>query len=209
MNVFIGHYHQVLAAFHNKAEVELVIVERGKECATSVLEYAESNKIPAIEVINSRDLDDALGSKEVCLAVVASFGIILKNRAIQACRCIVNFHPGDVERVRGRHPLPQTILNGDPDMVISAHLINSDAIDAGPILGRLFLPIDYSDDYASNYQCLLDSLESFSGTILSRVFKGNFQVRSQCPGVETYFPPLSEHVLSEITGARNLLDYIR
>lgn len=209
MNVFIGHYPQVLDAFHRLHPVNHIIIESGKSAAKEVIEYAEAKQIPLSPVANSPEIDDLFREMKVDKAVVASFGLILRKATIQACRRIINFHPGDIELFRGRHPLPQTILNGWPEMAISAHLIDSESIDAGPILGRLLLPIDYNSSYSANCDRLLKSLPSFAHLILKQAFNGSHCHRSFIPKAGSYYPPVENSLLKKMMHSDTLQKYCR
>jgi methionyl-tRNA formyltransferase len=207
MNIFIGNYSQVLKVLIEITSVDLIVVEKSKNNSSAIRSIALHNNIQLVEVASSSDIDKALKNKRVHLAVVASFGLILKQNTISACRCIVNFHPGDIERFRGRHPLPQTILNGFPEMAITAHLIDSEAIDAGPILGRLQLPINFTQNYDWNYSRMLDSLSLFAKIILSPIVEGNINSREHSPNMNTYFAPLNKQTLKLVIEAPNLLKF--
>lgn len=209
MNVFIGHYSHVLDAFHRLSPVNHIIVEAGKPAADEVIQFAKTKQIRLSEVTSSGDIDDQIRGEDIDTAVVASFGLILKQPSIQACRRIINFHPGDIELFRGRHPLPQTILNGWPEMAISAHLIDSESIDAGPILGRLLLPIDYSTNYSTNYARLLNALPSFANLILKEVLNGSCSPRPFLPREGSYYPPIESSRLESLMQADTLQEYCR
>jgi methionyl-tRNA formyltransferase len=208
MNVFIGHYHQVLEAFHQISPVDLILVESVEKAGSVILEYAERHRIPLRVTRTSQDINDALTECSVRLAVVASFGVILRSPAICACEKIVNFHPGDVEYFRGRHPLPQTILNKWPDMCLTAHFIENESIDSGPLLRRLSLPINYDGSFEENYARLRKQLFSFASEALIQVLSGNYYARPFSPKINSYYRPLSSEVLSRILSAERLKDIV-
>ena len=90
-----------------------------------------------------------IGKINLCL--VAGFSYILPQGMIDRCRDVVNIHPGILQQCRGPQPVAAAILRGHPRFGVTAHRIDSQAIDAGPILAQRSLDIDYSKSYGVNY----------------------------------------------------------
>lgn len=114
-------------------------------------------------VSSSEDIENIVNDMDIpCVTcVIASFGLLFSQTLIDRFKQVVNFHPGDVLTCRGRHPLPFAILKKLPLMCITAHLITSEKIDAGPIITQIFMPISYSKSYEFNANILQMVLYGF------------------------------------------------
>ncbi|MCK4661194.1 MAG: hypothetical protein KAV82_16865, partial [Phycisphaerae bacterium] len=149
MNVFMGAYVEVLEVADALLGVDLVIVE-DKPASQQAREYC-TNRSKRMEVLGPEDSPhDLLDGVEMGLALVASFAHILCNEFIRRAGLILNFHPGVIEMCRGRHPLPCAILARHALMGVTCHVIDSEAVDAGPIVAQVRLPINYAKDYRYN-----------------------------------------------------------
>jgi methionyl-tRNA formyltransferase len=105
----------------------------------------------------------------------AGCGLLFSQAVIDSCARVVNFHPGDLFTCRGKHPLPFAILKKLPQMCFSAHGIDSEKIDAGPLIAQLFLPIDYSASYAVNERILLAALPDFAASVIALLQTADFK----------------------------------
>ena len=142
MNVFMGHFEVVLEELlRNEICIDIAIVE-DKPANSKVIEVCKKEGIPIYVIKRYAELEIIFSNYEkIEYCFIASFGKILKKEIIKKCKYILNFHPGDVFRCRGRHPLPSAILHNYPEMGITVHLIEDERIDAGPILYRLLFPL--------------------------------------------------------------------
>jgi len=176
-SVFIGHFVEALQSVGRLTNLKAVIGEKGKT-PPSVQSYCERHSLPLHYVANSTELTALFIEKEeLCSRTFfsAGCGLLFAQSVIDACTRVVNFHPGDLFTCRGRHPLPFAILKKLPQMCISAHFIDSEKIDAGPLITRIFLPIDYDASYAANERALLDALPGFTASAIALIQKKNFK----------------------------------
>ncbi len=208
--VFIGNFVSVLKVVHSETNLNEVIVEKNN-FSDEFQMFCTDKKIKVYEVENLSDIERHLINKNyldvVCF--VASFGIIFSMKIINSFKKIVNFHPGDVFTCRGRHPLPFAIKKRLPMMAITAHYIDSEKIDCGPIIAQQFIPIDYNSDYKYNEKILLSTLEYFSHSVILLMenqfvvkYDWSFNFKSK------YNKKLLPHELDEIFNAKKLEDIL-
>jgi len=207
MNVFMGTYWEVLKVQHETIGLDLVIAE-DKPTSSNVIELAQQLGTN-LEVI-SASIPLAQVIPDTCeVAVVGSFGRILPQAIIDNCQSVVNFHPGIVQEIRGRHTIPVNARRGDAFMGITSHLIENEQIDAGPILAQIRIPIDYDANFDRNHL----RLRSYLGTMALDIFKaymatGRFVGVPWVPTPESYHRPLTPKELHEVLDAERLADCI-
>jgi methionyl-tRNA formyltransferase len=204
-NMFMGHYDIVLGELLKNITIDLVFVE-DKPANAKVKNMCKDHNIRCVVVSTSEDIMKAAnGLGRIDLCVVASFGIILKNMFIESCGQVVNFHAGDITACRGRHPLPAAILNGHTTMALTTHLIDSEEIDAGPIVAKVLLPIDYAKSYRYNEFRLLELLGPLAGLLMKDYVKySRFVTCAWDKKRSIYYRPLDKKTLDSIMSADTL-----
>ena len=205
MNIFAGTYHEVLTSADALVGIDLVLVEE-KPASEPVREWAARRGKP-IEVI-PRDRpfpEQVVAGAE--LLVMASFGRLLDASTVHAIGTVLNFHPGIIQTCRGRHPLPSAILRGDSMMGVTCHVVDSAAIDAGPIVAQIQMPIDYGASYAENDARLRRSLRGLVRTVLGEYSQtGRVVALPWTPAKGTYLPPVDGEVFCRLFAAKQLAD---
>ncbi len=147
-NVFIGSMDRVLMAMADHMPVHVVIASRGRlrnmrlekqlrGSGTLWLEY--TGREGFLEVI--ANIDDP----GIC--AVAGFSWRLEQPFIDACELLVNIHPGDLLCCRGPQPIEAALYHRHTSLGVCAHIIDSEAMDAGPILHSDSLSVDPSKGY--------------------------------------------------------------
>ena len=207
MNVFMGHCEIVLEELcNNKILIDIAIVE-DHPLNFKVVKFCKNRGIPFYIIKNSKDIGKVLSKYEnLEFCFVAIFGRILKSNVIKKFKYIINFHPGDVFKFRGRHPLHLAILHNYPEMGITVHLIEDESIDAGPILYRLLMPIDYDASYKFNEKRLLNALRYLAYLVANDIKQGKIISYRWNVEQSTYFKPLEREVLRKIVEAKRLRD---
>ena len=198
--IFIGHSVEALVSLNCKYPVDLVLVEN-RVVSSEVLAYCKRFEL------NYAFFEDFNFSESYfTFCLVCCFGRLLRQNVIAACDTVVNIHPGDIHKTRGRHPLPQAILNGDKYMGLTVHLIDDEKMDNGPVHSILRLPIDYSQSYQFNCRRLMNSipyvLELLINETVEKEIRENFvkvDIADDC-----YFKPLSNAEMEVICSASNL-----
>ena len=97
---------------------------------TSLAELAKKNRIP-IEYINTTG---AWGIEEADLVIVSTFHRLLRNAHLLSSPHIVNIHPSLLPSYRGATPITWQVLDNVYKTGVTAHLIDSEDIDTGPII---------------------------------------------------------------------------
>lgn len=211
MTIYIGNYIEVLKSFHKKHGVSIAIAEE-RNVDKQIVQYCEQQKIPLFLAISGDHLNEYLEtiSDTVDLCIIASFGLLLKQRFLEKTGWTVNIHPGSLETCRGRHPLPFAINKGLIFMSLTAHLIEDEKIDKGPVVAELSLPIDYEKTYAYNDEKLRGCLPFLTDLIVEqyqnedRILTGYVNL-----GDAPYNKRLDGDALHEMMNANNLLNYKR
>jgi methionyl-tRNA formyltransferase len=145
---------------------------------------------------------------EINLCVVAGFSYILPQCFIDRCSTVINFHPGLLHQCRGPQPVAAAIDAAHQDFGVSIHRIDSEAIDAGPIIIQKSIAINYQVSYAANYR----SIKTLMATLADQVFAGYrddvwpsgtaWQVRE-----DAYLPRLPKERLLDLIMAPSLVDW--
>jgi methionyl-tRNA formyltransferase len=99
------------------------------------------------EFLQTQDLNEpdalaALKHARAELAVSVSWINLLGKEACEAFRLgILNVHGGELPRYRGNAPIAWAILQGEPRVGITVHLMVPEAVDAGPIVMVDYFPL--------------------------------------------------------------------
>lgn len=201
--MFLGHFASVLERACAHFDVVAAGVENATKGAETTLVAANQN-IPVFEARQQGGIVDAIKEHDAHGVLVASFGRILKQQVIGSVEWIVNIHPGLLPECGGRHPLPTAILNRHATMGLTAHLIDDERIDHGPVIARCELPIDYRRNYRANEAKLLAELPSLVDSIAEAASTGF--VKRQALRKRIYFKPLSSKILDAIFNAPTVGD---
>lgn len=209
MTIYIGNYIEVLQTFHKKHGVTIAISEE-RNVDEKIIHFCEQENITLFLAASGNHLDEYLESitDSVELCIVASFGLLLKQSFLQKTEWTVNIHPGSLETCRGRHPLPFAIVKGLSFMTLTAHLIEDEKIDNGPVVAELSVPVDFEKSYSYNDKKLRSCLPFITEFIVSqynsekRILTGTIDLSRA-----TYNKRLDSETLHQIMNAENLLKY--
>jgi len=107
--------------------------------------YCKNHLIYLKGVIKNADLKNSF-TKNIDVGLVFGFGLIFKKNYIDKFKHgIWNFHPGDLPKYRGRHPITWAFLNDEKKIGLSIHSIN-EKIDQGFLIHKYFVKRNYYDD---------------------------------------------------------------
>ena len=209
MNVFLGHYEEALDAMLDTVGVELVIAEQHKFDGSAIAERVREHELQCAFVTNVKEIENVIAKTgPFKIGLVASFGMLLSDAVLAKFDKVINVHPGDVHRYRGRHPLPVAILNGEPYCSLSVHLINDEKIDRGPLLAQLFVAIDYSTNYQQNEKRLRAHLYPLLSVLLSQwKYQEKLPMWDWQPQAGSYRKALSKDVLEDLMSCSSLEKY--
>jgi methionyl-tRNA formyltransferase len=209
INLFLGTYISVLRVMMEYHDEIHVIIE-SKNTNSDIHKFCIHHDLHFYFVENEKDIENLVLYSQIGLVFVASFGLILTNKIIGRCHEIYNFHPGDLYKFRGRHPLPSAILSGAETMALSVHKIDSDRIDSGPMYSQIFLKIDYKKSYSENHERLQEALPFLAESICNNINEGrevpcwDWQISP-----DSYKSRLDAETLRQMINAENLLRYVK
>jgi len=109
--------------------------------------WAEGRGIPVYT--NIKDFDDVVKKANgMDAAVVASYGVILKENVLNAARLgCINIHPSDLPKYRGPSPMATAVYNGDRESMVCLMRVTP-AVDSGDVLMRRPFSIGENDTTA-------------------------------------------------------------
>ena len=198
---FFGNYDGAFQWLVDNTHIKFVVFEQNKENNVITL-LCQKIGIPIYLVKTTLDIENVIRHfKDIDLFIVASFGLIFTEQILQHPKLdTINFHPGVLPQYRGRHPLPQAILNKDQYMGFTSHIMNL-SIDKGEILNIIRLPIDYESTYAFNEEKLLHNLINF---VEETIYNYTHNIYTAPQGLSNYYKPLDKETLEKIFRATKL-----
>ncbi len=102
----------------------------------AVLDLAEKHSINVVKINTSKDLEEAVAGLDSRLAVLSSFGLLLREKVLRHFSLgIINTHPSLLPIGRGSTPIENAILKGDRETGISLIKISQE-LDAGDIYAQ-------------------------------------------------------------------------
>ncbi len=206
MNVFLGTFDGVLAAMSAHMDVGQVRSQQGK-LRNARLERSLREGGTEWDELSARADFDRWAEQQgpINLCVVAGFGYILKQDFIDRCATVINVHPGLLQQCRGPQPVAAAIQARHDQFGVSVHRIDSEQIDAGPIIEQRALPIDYTRSYQVNYQRIKQLMADLIQDLFSRHGDGEWPAGSAWqPGENSYLQRLPAEQLAALVRAPNL-----
>ncbi len=200
---FLGSFENVFLDLTGCYEIVFVLFEKGKE-NKNIINFCESKNIFYRSIKTKEDIKKVFYSFDnIDMVVVASFGIIFDNKMLQYPKYdVINIHPGILPEYRGRHPLPQAILNNDRYMGLTAHIMTLE-IDKGKVLNIVKKEIDYQKSYKENESLLLALLNGFVRKAISNYFHN---ISIDISGKERYYKPITQDAFKKILSVKKLKD---
>ncbi len=134
----------------------------------AIAKRAEENNIPIHFISKGRELLPIIQQYQPDLGVLAAFGKMVPDEAINAIPCgIINIHPSLLPKYRGTTPIESPLLNGDTETGVSVMRLVKE-MDAGPILAQATVPIFPE----TTKQILYDELSTLGAKLISDVLGG-------------------------------------
>lgn len=199
---FFGSYLFLVPLLLEKFESVDIYLEAPSDQMHSALDYYDTHIVAlgktSLHAL-PKDLPISSALPFYDIGFSASFGRIFKATDIRKFKYLFNLHPGPVSLARGRHPLPFAIKYNHDYIGVTFHQINSESIDAGPILleWKLARPdLPYQD-----LDMIVSSMAKASFKIALDLICATFPniYFAPCnPIAAAYYPPLSASDLSAI-----------
>lgn len=111
-----------------------------------VKQLALDHKIPVLQPVRLKDIDEELTAIKAEAAVLVSYGKIIPSRTLNLFGNIgiINIHPSRLPKYRGPSPIEATILAGDTSTAISIMQLDQ-GMDTGPVYAQLDVPLTGSE----------------------------------------------------------------
>jgi methionyl-tRNA formyltransferase len=205
--IFMGFSITALSTLHQKMGVQAALFE-DRPSNEEVMNFCRKNQIPFHVIQTHEDMVEYISTlPPITNCFVAAFGTILKDSFLSKIKNVINIHPADVRVCRGRHAFPQSIANGDSIMMATAHLIDSEKIDAGPIVALACLPFEYHESYSHNDRIM----QTLFGNVISMCcdfwkLHGRFPASPWNLSQSHYFQRMELSLFTKIVNSGNLLE---
>lgn len=178
----------------------------------AVTKLAEKHQIPIHKVQRGRDFLPIIQQYKPDLGVLAAFGKMVPDEAINAIPCgIINVHPSLLPKYRGTTPIETPLLNGDSGTGVSVMRLVKE-MDAGPILAQAKVKITSE----TTKQSLYDELSQLGAKLISDVLDGTLaKTAPESPqnDAEATFTAKLDKDMSELKfaekGAQRLVNEVR
>ena len=121
-------------------------------CDLSVLSQEHSIDCLKVDDINSADSKNWIRSRNPDIIFCFGWSRLLKEEILRIPPMgVIGFHPADLPRNRGRHPLIWALVLGLEATASTFFLMDANA-DSGEIVSQVKIEIKYEDDAASLYE---------------------------------------------------------
>jgi len=144
------------AIITTKAEPEYTVNEYDFE------RLANEWKIPFVltNTLDDPKVRDAVGGCDLGISI--NWTSIVQERHIKLFRLgIINIHCGDLPKYMGNACPNWAILNGDKEIIVSAHFMEGGRLDCGKILNQMRYPLSDRSTIGAVYKWLEDEMPSF------------------------------------------------
>lgn len=166
------------------------VVVRVKPTDDELTVAAKEFKLPIFQPqrCNSPEFLKVIKSLQPDLNLSVSYDQILRQSILDTAPMgFVNFHAGKLPWYRGRSVLNWTLINGEKEIGLTAHFVDT-GIDTGDIILQRILPVYWED----TYQTLLDRVvPEFPKLVVDTVdllYTGNYERCRQAHLPGSYFP---------------------
>jgi methionyl-tRNA formyltransferase len=142
--------------------------------------------------VSAPDAVDALRALRPEIGVLAAYGQILKQPVLDVPPFgILNVHASLLPRWRGAAPIPAAILAGDAETGATLMQVRL-ALDAGPMLDRVAMPIGDEDTTATLTPRVAEAGARLLMDVLPRWAAGEIAAEEQDEALATYAPQLEK-----------------
>ena len=173
MNIFLGSMEWVLELMSRHLDVDLVIAPRGRLRNMRLEKRLRDGGTRWLTIDDAAQYRELIaGLQGINLCVVAGFSRRIDQATIDRCERIINFHPGDLLCCRGPQPLESALLAGHTQLGVCAHLIDSETMDAGPIVARSLFDVRPERGYQWHHSELQQHIAEVATVVFSTIAGG-------------------------------------
>ena len=145
-------------------------------------------RIKKVKILNSKSIKKISINKNF-LGLVYDFRIIFKKEIIKSFKFgIINIHPGNLPKYRGRNPIVWAFLNNEKKIEVTSHLIN-DQIDRGYLLLKKTVRRSHND----NIKDIIFKINKVMPEILKKTKKNLLNKKFKKISKGNYWPRLKKN----------------
>ncbi len=189
-NVFFGSYHQLLEAMDQHLPVDIVLAPKGR------LRNMRLERRLRDRGVDWRELPDRetflqcqqeLGTLGYC--GVGGFSWRISQSVVDASVAVINCHPGDLLICRGPQPLAAALVEQHKTLGACVHVIDSEAMDSGPLLARELIQVDPAKGYSWHQQQVMQLLAATAAQVFSQLAAGQTVAETPWAVEESHWYP--------------------
>lgn len=170
--------HSIAAAVVRRQPSDDSLEETCRKLRLPVLQPHSANASEFVETV-------AALAPDLCLSI--SYNQILRRQILDTARFgFVNFHAGKLPYYRGRNVINWALINGEPEIGLTAHFID-EGIDTGDVILQKMLPIHWTDTYGDVLDRIVDEFPDFVLETVEHVASGDINLKQQSQFLGTYF----------------------
>ncbi len=163
---------------------------KGRTWYTSVAAAAEAEGLPtfAPEDPNAPDALDRLRAEQADVFVLAGYGPILRQRALEIPkRLTINLHGGKLPEYRGSSPMNWALINGEASFSLSVIRVDA-GVDTGDVLLDRTFPIGADATIVDLHHIANETFPQMLIEVMGQIERDALQPRRQDPARARYFP---------------------
>lgn len=204
---------EALRLLHGAGREVIGVVIRTRPTDGEVEKQAKALGLPVFQPLRCNDADflATIGELKPDLNLSVSYDQILKKPIIDSApRGFVNFHAGKLPHYRGRSVINWAIINGEPEVGITAHFVD-EGIDTGDIILQRTLAVGWTETYGEVMDRVIAAFPTLVADTVELLHTGNFERRRQSHLPGSYFPRRGpgDELLDWNDTSRNLYNKIR
>ena len=140
LNRLMGAGHVAAGVVLRRSESDDSLKRAGAAQAIACVQPADANAQPFLDWVRALRPD-------VCISI--AYDQIIRHPLLTiASHGFINAHPGKLPWYRGRSTINWAIINNEPEIGVTVHVMN-EGVDTGDILVQRVLPIDWHDTYGA------------------------------------------------------------
>jgi methionyl-tRNA formyltransferase len=132
---FVWRVAQAIGWLTGRTATLQTIRSLAEQCGATLIQTADVNSEETIAAMRRLDID---------LVIIMNFDQIVREDFIRSPRCgVINVHPSLLPSLRGPCPVFWALFEGRSEVGVTIHVIESEEIDAGPIVAQHVINTDF------------------------------------------------------------------
>jgi methionyl-tRNA formyltransferase len=165
----------------------VAVLLRARAREAGLEEAARALRLPILQPrqVNAPECVASLRALAPDVLLSIAYDQILGADVRAAAPWCLNVHAGQLPRYRGRNVINWALINGEPEIGVTVHLVDA-GIDTGDILLQRMLPVAWTDTYGDLLDRIVDVIPEMVTDSLALIAEGRATPRPQGEG-GTYF----------------------